>query len=90
MNRRGFLSILGVVAATAVLDPERLLWVPGAKTISIARPQSIQDYIERCHEDAMRTFGCYMDAFATGIPIEVIALQRGVSLPPQFSHSVLN
>ena len=32
MNRRSFLSML---AATAVLDPERLLWVPGAKTIFI-------------------------------------------------------
>ena len=35
MNRRGFLSVLSAVSATAVLDPERLLWVPGAKTISI-------------------------------------------------------
>ena len=37
MNRRQFLARLGLgaaaVAATAVLDPERLLWVPGQKTI---------------------------------------------------------
>jgi hypothetical protein len=31
MNRRGFLAML----AGAVLDPERLLWVPGKKLISI-------------------------------------------------------
>ncbi len=34
MQRRTFLASL---IATAVLDPERLLWVPGQKTISIPR-----------------------------------------------------
>jgi hypothetical protein len=33
MNRRGFLGALATLAAGHVLDPERLLWVPGAKTI---------------------------------------------------------
>jgi len=43
MNRRGFLSaLLGAVAAPMVLDPERLLWVPGAKTISIPS-QAVMD-----------------------------------------------
>ena len=32
MNRRGFLSTL---LGAAVLDPEKLLWVPGQKLISI-------------------------------------------------------
>lgn len=32
MNRRSFLASL---IATATLDPERLLWVPGRKTISV-------------------------------------------------------
>jgi hypothetical protein len=35
MNRRGFLATL---IAGAVLDPERLLWVPGKKLISIPKP----------------------------------------------------
>jgi hypothetical protein len=35
MNRRGFLASLTGLLATATLDPERLLWVPGAKTIFI-------------------------------------------------------
>jgi hypothetical protein len=39
INRRGFLGLLAGVAATAVLDPDRLLWVPGAKTISIPAPR---------------------------------------------------
>lgn len=34
MNRRGFLAML----TGAALDPERLLWVPGRKLISIPRP----------------------------------------------------
>lgn len=41
MNRRGFLSLFGAVAAAAALDPERLLWVPGAKVISIPKPRVI-------------------------------------------------
>jgi len=33
MNRRAFLATLATAAAGLALDPERLLWVPGAKTI---------------------------------------------------------
>lgn len=35
MNRRSFLSTLLGGATTLALDPERALWVPGAKTIFI-------------------------------------------------------
>lgn len=42
LNRRGFLSLLGAAVSGAVLDPERLLWVPGRKTISIPQPAPIQ------------------------------------------------
>jgi len=35
MNRRGFLSSLAIAAAGLALDPEKLLWVPGKKTIFI-------------------------------------------------------
>ena len=31
MNRRSFLCLSGLAAAALVLDPERALWVPGAK-----------------------------------------------------------
>ena len=38
-SRRGFLgALLGGLAASAVIDPEKLLWVPGRKTISIPSP----------------------------------------------------
>lgn len=39
MNRRGFLGMLGAASAAAVLDPERLLWTPGRKLISIPNPR---------------------------------------------------
>ena len=41
MNRRSFLSMLGVGAAATTFDPERLLWVPGAKTIFVPTPSRI-------------------------------------------------
>jgi hypothetical protein len=40
MNRRGFLS---AIAGAFVADPEKLLWVPGAKLISIPRPRIATD-----------------------------------------------
>lgn len=33
MNRRRFLQIASAAAAALVVDPEQLLWTPGAKTI---------------------------------------------------------
>lgn len=38
MNRRGFLGVLSAAFAGAVLDPERLLWVPRQKTIFVMPP----------------------------------------------------
>lgn len=35
MDRRSFIGALGAFAGAAVLDPERLLWVPGKKTIFV-------------------------------------------------------
>jgi hypothetical protein len=35
MNRRGFLSALFAAPVVAAVDPERLLWTPGQKLISI-------------------------------------------------------
>ena len=42
MDRRQFINTLTVLTATAVLDPERLLWVPGQKTIFLPK-ESIFD-----------------------------------------------
>ena len=53
MDRRRFLQALGLaaasVAAEAVLDPERLLWVAGAKTIflpPVAKPEVYSGWVQ--------------------------------------------
>jgi len=38
MNRRGFLRALGIGATVLALDPEKALWTPGKKLISIPKP----------------------------------------------------
>lgn len=40
-SRRGFLQSLIAAGVTAAVDPEKLLWEPGRKLISIPKPQSI-------------------------------------------------
>lgn len=58
MNRRAFLSTLAAGLAGAALDPERLLWVPGQKTIFIpAIPASrlvTTDYLQLLVEEGLR------------------------------------
>jgi hypothetical protein len=42
LSRRSFFARISAgVAAASVLDPERLLWIPGARTISIPAPPRI-------------------------------------------------
>lgn len=38
VNRRGFLQAIGAALAGAVIDPERALWIPCRKLISIPKP----------------------------------------------------
>lgn len=35
MNRRAFLSSIGLAVAAATIDPEKLIWTPARKTIFI-------------------------------------------------------
>jgi hypothetical protein len=41
MNRRGFLGAIFGGAAISAIDPERLLWQPGNRLISIPRPKPL-------------------------------------------------
>ena len=41
MNRRGFFGAISALLTGAALDPERLLWVPGRKLISIPEPNNL-------------------------------------------------
>lgn len=54
MNRRGFLSLLGLGTAGMVLDPEQLLWRPGAKKIFLPAAQGItfrKEAFDECFKD---------------------------------------
>jgi len=42
MKRRDFLKTFGAFAGAAVLDPERLLWVPGRKTYFLPPTEIVQ------------------------------------------------
>ncbi len=53
-SRRGFLGLLAGVAAGATLDPERLLWRPGAKLISVPAVIHDRDWVKLYVETAMR------------------------------------
>ncbi len=63
MDRRAFLSTITAVAATAALDPERLLWRP-TRTIFIPKadnhancafsPFDMKAYLQKCAEDMAR------------------------------------
>lgn len=41
MTRRALLAMLAAAAAAALADPERLVWVPGRKLISIPAPAPV-------------------------------------------------
>lgn len=71
MNRRGFLGLL----AGAVLDPERLLWVPGKKLISIPTASDtltaqveVVAYLNKCYEEAARQDANAFDRQLLGMP----------------------
>jgi hypothetical protein len=46
MNRRRFFGSLAAIAAAAALDPERALWIPNKKLISIPAPRIMTDRVE--------------------------------------------
>ncbi len=61
MDRRAFLSLL----AGAILDPERLLWEPGRKSISIPklrlepRIAAMSGWMEEVNDGVMLIIGAY-------------------------------
>lgn len=74
-NRRGFLKFLGGAAATATLDPERLLWVPGQRVISIPAPRVIT--MEEFHA---RYIDPYFEALVKAFNFEGNYDPRGMDL----------
>lgn len=52
-TRRGFLAAM---AGAFVVDPERALWVPGKRTISIPKDLNVEAELERSYREAVLTF----------------------------------
>lgn len=50
MNRRGFLGSLAAIAATLTLDPEKLLWRPGEKTIFVPAIRPVDGMLEALND----------------------------------------
>jgi len=51
LGRRGF---LGALAAALVFDPERALWRPGEKLISIPKPRDLRSEAIARREEALK------------------------------------
>lgn len=72
MNRRGFLRYLTGAIATATLDPERLLFVPGKRLISI--PSVRQATLDEINEISLKYIVPRMaDAIFTKSPLYMIS-----------------
>lgn len=102
-SRRGFLGLLATVAAGATLDPERLLWVPGAKLISIPKTRSMADILREIEQETAAGMGISIEAFlrrkaAFGVSDEqwmakkshVVSWQVASYLPPNEETFVRN
>lgn len=75
-SRRGFLGALAAaIAGPMVIDPEKLLWRPGAKLISIPKPVPSLT-AERIIHDAYRNLGLIEDGGALHAADLEFALQR--------------
>jgi hypothetical protein len=80
MTRRGF---LGALLAGAVLDPERALWRPGAKLISIPSPPSLSVRVLRVYDIERDQWLARVDVlpgFGLEMPLGVdVIVRRGLS-----------
>ncbi len=74
-SRRTFLAALGAAFA---LDPERLLWVPGAKTISVPAPRVIQHAYDEETGIRIELVRCY-DNIAVFMRREAAAARTTIS-----------
>ncbi len=60
MDRRRFLSTLIGAGLTAAIDPERLLWIPGKKTVFIPPPIRGQHFDVVTYDDPRIMAGKYI------------------------------
>lgn len=71
-SRRSFLAALA--AAFVAPDPERLLWVPGARVISVPAPRTLDYAAFLQWDDAFRA---YQDAYVASHAAWLERVRRG-------------
>ena len=74
LNRRGFFGLLGGAVAAITLDPEKALWVPEKKLISIPKPLVLDDVsvrFVRSYDPAGGQFISRMDVYWGFVPARV-------------------
>lgn len=81
MKRRGFLSLLSGFA----LDPDRVLWVPGAKAIVIPAPRSRNVLIPPAELSA-RILAFMQAYFAGRLPADALLGDSGTTSPSTSLH----
>lgn len=81
MNRRGFLSAL---AGALAIDPERALWAPGKKLISVPAPNV---YVPRMYTMTISVPTVQVQGWLWKVSVQETALSRGVRLSlPAATH----
>lgn len=81
ISRRSFFGVLATVAASAALDPERLLWVPGQRKIFIPAPARVLASADLRVGDVFTIAGRYCVNPFTGLDVQS---RDGLKLPQQF------
>ncbi len=71
MNRRDF---FGTLVASLALDPERLLWVPGKKLISIPNPTPLALTETGLRLNIIRSYDCITDRLITRMDCKVVLI----------------
>ena len=72
LNRRGFIGSLGAALAGATMDPERAVWVPGRKLISIPKPTLVTS--------EWNTIGLRLNQFSIG---DIVAISGWHKVDPR-------
>jgi hypothetical protein len=78
-TRRGFLGALIAGAAAAAVDPERLLWVPGRKLISVPKPRVVfVEYVELTFDVAIHSKARLIEAEGLNSAIGILGMMRSL------------
>ena len=92
LDRRGFLRAVGLGAVGMAFDPERLLWVPGRKTIFLPprRVITIEEILRRHHDEIVRKITADLERhFLHGTSPPMAVPPRGLTMTLPLSRYVV-